>query len=116
MTQSLKLTLLALAVASCALAQPAIKTGGIVNVSGYQATLAPGVVFVIFGSNMGPATIATAAAPNYPTSLSGTSITFTPTAGGSPVSAKIGLHARRAGCCPAPLLGRSWRLQRQRDL
>jgi uncharacterized protein (TIGR03437 family) len=89
MTQSLKLTLLALAVASCALAQPAIKTGGIVNVSGYQATLAPGVVFVIFGSNMGPATIATAAAPNYPTSLSGTSITFTPTAGGSPVSAKM---------------------------
>ena len=64
--------------------------GGIVNVSGYQATLAPGVVFVIFGSNMGPASIVTATAPNYPTSLSGTSVTFAPSSGaGVPVTAKM---------------------------
>ena len=70
-----------LALATTLLAQPAIKPGGIVNVSGYQATLAPGTVFVIFGSNMGPASIATATAPNYPAILGGTSVTFTPSAG-----------------------------------
>jgi trimeric autotransporter adhesin len=74
--------------ATAILAQPAIKTGGIANVSGYQATLAPGVVFVIFGSAMGPASIVTASAPNYPTSLGGTSVTFTPTSG-APVAAKM---------------------------
>ncbi len=72
------------------LAQPVIKTGGIVNVSGYQPTLAPGVVFVIFGSNMGPSSIATAQAPNYPAILGGTSVTFTPAGGtGAPVAANM---------------------------
>lgn len=67
--------------ASTMLAQPAIFTGGVVNVSGYQATLAPGTVFVIFGANMGPASIVTAPAPSYPTMLGETSVTFTPASG-----------------------------------
>lgn len=89
-------------VTSILLAQPSIKTGGIVNVSGYQPTLAPGVVFVIFGANMGPASIATASAPNYPANLGGTSVTFTPTSG-SPVAAKMvySLAGQVAGLLPS---------------
>ena len=34
---------------------PSITTGGIVNALGYQTTLAPDTVFVIFGGNLGPA-------------------------------------------------------------
>jgi uncharacterized protein (TIGR03437 family) len=89
MTRSLKLALLTLAAASCALAQPTIKPGGIVNASSSQATLAPGVVFVIYGANMGPASIVSAPAPNYPASLSGTSVTFAPQPAGPPVTAKM---------------------------
>ncbi len=91
-----------LALATTLLAQPAIKPGGIVNVSGYQATLAPGTVFVIFGSNMGPASIATATAPNYPAILGGTSVTFTPSAGG-PITAKMvySLAGQIAGLLPS---------------
>jgi uncharacterized protein (TIGR03437 family) len=72
-----------------ALAQPVISNGGIVNASGYQTTLAPDSVFVIFGSAMGPASLASAPAPNYPSSLDGTSVTLTPAAGGAAISAKI---------------------------
>jgi uncharacterized protein (TIGR03437 family) len=68
---------------------PSIASGGIVNASGYQTTLAPGAVFLIFGSNLGPATLQTASAPHYPASLAGTSINFTPAAGGTPVSARM---------------------------
>jgi uncharacterized protein (TIGR03437 family) len=71
-------------------AQPTIATGGIVNATGYQATLAPDTVFVIFGSGMGPAALAAGtASPSYPASLSGTSIGFTPAAGGSAIPATI---------------------------
>ena len=72
-------------------AQPTIDVNngvpGILNVSGSQSTLAPNVVFVIYGHNLGPSSIVIAPPPNYPVSLSGTSISFTPAAGGAPIAA-----------------------------
>ena len=68
---------------------PAINSGAIYNASGYQAKLAPDTVFVIFGSNMGPSSIQVASAPNYPQTVAGTSVTFTPAAGGSAVPANM---------------------------
>lgn len=53
---------------------PSISSGGIRNASGYQNTLAPDTVFVIFGNNLGPAALVLGAAPNYLTNLSGTSV------------------------------------------
>jgi len=67
---------------------PTVNSGGIVNALSYQNKLAPDTVFVVFGTNMGPASLV-AGSPNYGTNLGGTSITFTPTAGGTPVSARI---------------------------
>jgi uncharacterized protein (TIGR03437 family) len=68
---------------------PTIDSGGIVNATGYQITLAPDTVFVIFGSNLGPAVLQSAAAPNYPSNLGGTSIAFTPAGGGASIGAKL---------------------------
>src|SRR3984957_16108370 len=71
-------------------AQPAIRSSnGVLNATGYQATLAPDTVFVVFGSGLGPASIQTAAGPAYPTALAGTSVTFTPANGGTPTTARI---------------------------
>ncbi len=67
---------------------PVITSNGVVNATGYQNKLAPDTVFVVFGSGMGPAALAAAAAP-YPDSLGGTSITFTPTGGGAAITAKM---------------------------
>lgn len=76
--------------AAVASAQPAIRSSnGILNASGYQATLAPDTVFVIFGSGLGPPSIQTATAPSYPTALAGTSVTFTPNGGGTAVNARM---------------------------
>ena len=68
---------------------PVITPGGIVNASGYQTTLAPDTVFVIFGANMGPAVLQAAGAPSYPSNLAGTSITFAPQPAGPPITAKM---------------------------
>jgi uncharacterized protein (TIGR03437 family) len=85
-----RLSLLVLsALTDMAVAQPTIDPGRVLNTSGNQAVLAPGVVWVIYGRNLGPASIATATGPDYPTSVSGTSVTFTPVSGGSPIPAKI---------------------------
>lgn len=81
--------LLGILVAVPIFAQPAITPNGIVNAAGYQAKLAPDTVFVVFGSGMGPASIATAAAPNYPSTLGGTSISLTPSAGGAAINAAL---------------------------
>ena len=81
--------LLGIIVAVPIFAQPVITPNGIVNAAGYQAKLAPDTVFVVFGSGMGPASIATAAAPNYPATLGGTSISLTPSGGGSAINAKL---------------------------
>jgi uncharacterized protein (TIGR03437 family) len=88
--RSPKITLfLYLAAASLAFAQPAITPGRILNTSGDQAKLSPGVVWVIYGSGLGPATLTTATGPNYPDSVGGTSVSFTPTAGGAAITARI---------------------------
>lgn len=69
-------------------AQPSISANGVVNATGYQAKLTPGAVFVIFGNGMGPGVLMAAAPPDYPASLSGTSVSFTPAEGGA-VAARI---------------------------
>jgi uncharacterized protein (TIGR03437 family) len=68
---------------------PAFSTGAVLNALGYQDKLAPNTVFVIFGSGMGPAALAAATGPNYPTTVGGTSVTFTPAAGGAAISARM---------------------------
>src|SRR5271166_4249893 len=84
-------------------AQPVIQPNGIVNASGYQPQLAPGTVFVVFGSGLGPATIQTASALNYPPLLAGTAISFTPAAGGDPSAANLvyTLATQVAGILPS---------------
>src|SRR5579862_874544 len=86
-------------------AQPALSTAGILNASGYQNQLAPDTVFVIFGSGLGPAAIASASAPNYPTSVGGTSVTFTPAAGGTGIPAKMiySIAGQIAGLLPSSI-------------
>ncbi|HWZ30787.1 MAG TPA: hypothetical protein VNX18_05620 [Bryobacteraceae bacterium] len=70
-------------------AQPSIDSGRVLNTSGDQAKLAPGVVWVIYGKNLGPASLAQVTGTNYAPSLAGTSVTFTPVAGGAVVNASI---------------------------
>ena len=97
---------LALALPTLLSAQPAIRSSnGILNASGYQTQIAPGTVFVIFGSALGPATIQTASGPTYPTVLAGTSVTFTPTGGGTPIDARIvyTLASQVAGILPSSI-------------
>jgi uncharacterized protein (TIGR03437 family) len=72
-----------------AFAQPSINPGGVVNVSGEQPVLAPNAVFAVYGQNLGPSSIVVASAPNYPATLSGTSITFTPASGGPAITPKL---------------------------
>jgi len=68
---------------------PLISAGGIVNACGYQTTLAPDTVFTVFGSNLGPAALQSASGTNYPTTLAGTSISFTPSTGGTAIAARM---------------------------
>lgn len=68
-------------------AQPSIDVGGVLNVSSAQGTLAPNVVFVVYGKNLGPTAIVVATAPNYPAVLSNTAVTFTNTGGGAAINA-----------------------------
>lgn len=70
-------------------AQPSIDTGRVLNTSGNQAKLSPGLVWVIYGKNLGPAALTAATGPNYPLSVGGTSVTFAPAAGGTAINAKI---------------------------
>lgn len=80
---------LAVALAGAASGQPVISAGRILNTSGDQPVLAPGCVWVVYGTNLGPPNIATAVGPDYPASAGGTSVTFTPSSGGSAIQAKI---------------------------
>lgn len=73
-----------------AMAQPAIRAdNGVLNASSYQADIARGSWFVIFGSNMGPASIALAPGTPFPTDIAGTRVTFTPVAGGAAIDARL---------------------------
>ncbi len=73
-----------------AMAQPAIRAeNGVLNASSYQPDIARGSWFVIFGSNMGPATLAIASGVPFPTELTGRRVTFTPAAGGTAIDARL---------------------------
>ena len=80
---------LLLAASAALVAQPAIDSGRVLNTSGDQARLAPGVVWVIYGKNIGPATLTTATGPDYPNQVGGSSVTFTPQAGGAAITTRI---------------------------
>jgi uncharacterized protein (TIGR03437 family) len=67
---------------------PSFTAANMRNALGYQAKLAPGAMFVIFGSGLGPAALTAAAGPDYPATLSGTAVTLTP-ANGAPVNARM---------------------------
>lgn len=86
--------------------QPAISSNGVVNASGYQAKLAPDTVFVIFGNGLGGQSLATASAPEYPSSLAGTSVSFTPVAGGPAINARLiyTLAGQVAGLLPSSIV------------
>lgn len=71
---------LCLAALGSAWAQPTIT--GIVNAANYSTGIAQGSIFVVFGSNMGPSTLVSVPSFPVPTTLSGTSMRFTPVAGG----------------------------------
>lgn len=64
---------------------PAVRS--VNNAASYASDIAQGAIFVVFGSNMGPAALTQASALPLTTSLSGTSIRFTPVAGGASVDA-----------------------------
>jgi uncharacterized protein (TIGR03437 family) len=86
------------------LAQPAIRAdNGVLNASSYQADIARGSWFVIFGTNMGPASIAVASGAPFPTELAGTRVTFTPAAGGTAIDARLWytLAGQLAGLLPS---------------
>ncbi|MBL8295815.1 MAG: hypothetical protein JNN08_28490, partial [Bryobacterales bacterium] len=86
--------------------QPVISTNGVVNASGYQARLAPDTVFVVFGNGLGGQSLATASAPDYPSSLAGTSVSFTPAGGGPAINAKLiyTLAGQVAGLLPSSIV------------
>jgi uncharacterized protein (TIGR03437 family) len=94
-----------LSLAAAVSAQPVIRSSdGILNASGYQAQLAPDTVFDIFGTGLGPATLQAASQP-YQASFGGTSISFTPTGGGTAIAAKIvyTLATQVAGVLPSSI-------------
>ncbi|MBI4877206.1 MAG: hypothetical protein HY822_21440 [Acidobacteria bacterium] len=76
---------------AAAWAQPVIRAeNGVLNASSYTADIARGSWLVIFGTGLGPATLAVHSGPlPYQTTLSGTSVTFTPASGGAAVSARL---------------------------
>lgn len=85
-----KSVFLMLVCAAAASAQPSIRAeNGVLNASSYLPDIARGSWFVIFGSNMGPASIAIAPGAPFPETLSGTQVTFTPAAGGPAIQARI---------------------------
>ena len=95
---------LALLVPALAQAQPAIRAAnGVLNASSELPDVARGSWFVIFGTGLGPASISVQNGLPYPALLSGTSVTFTPASGGTPVSALMyyTLATQVAGMLPS---------------
>ena len=82
-------------------AQPTLT--GVTNAANYSAGIAQGSIFVAFGTNMGPASIVQASAFPVPTTLAGTSMRFTPVAGGTFYDALIAytLAGQIAGIVPS---------------
>ncbi|MDQ6699883.1 MAG: hypothetical protein M3Z36_06835 [Acidobacteriota bacterium] len=82
--KTLQTTLLVLTAAASAFAQtPSVAAGGIFNAASYapaglpNAPIAQGSLFVVFGSNMGPAALQQINSYPLPTTLAGTSLTVT---------------------------------------
>ena len=97
------LALLLLA-STLAQAQPAIRaSNGVLNASSGLPDVAQGSWLIVCGTGLGPATISVQNSAPYPTQLSGTSITFTPASGGTPVSALMWytLSIQLAGLLPS---------------
>ena len=95
---------LALLVPALAQSQPAIRAAnGVVNASSELPDVARGSWFVIFGTGLGPASISIQNGLPYPAVLSGTSVTFTPASGGTPVNALMyyTLATQVAGMLPS---------------
>ena len=95
---------LALLVPALAQSQPAIRAAnGVVNASSELPDVARGSWFVIFGTGLGPASISIQSGLPYPAVLSGTSVTFTPASGGTPVNALMyyTLATQVAGMLPS---------------
>ena len=63
--------------------KPAIRNNGVVNAASYAApglpgsTIAQGSIFIVFGTGMGPATLAQSSGFPVPTAFSGTSLSVT---------------------------------------
>lgn len=85
---------------------------GVANGGSYDTKIARGSIFVVFGSNLGPSSIVQAGAPPLQTSLSGTSISFTPAGGGTAVSAYMfyTLSGQVAGLLPSTATAGSYNL------
>ena len=94
-------TLFCLAAIGSAWAQPTLT--GVTNAANYSTGIAQGSIFVAFGTNMGPASIVQASAFPVPTTLAGTSMRFTPVAGGTFYDALIAytLAGQIAGIVPS---------------
>ena len=79
--------------AACAQAQPVIQpppgySYSVVNAFSFLPNIAPGSWFVIFGTGLGPSSISVyGGALPFPATLSGTSVTLTPTSGGPSITA-----------------------------
>ncbi len=93
----------AVALIAALMAQPSISANGVLNASSYQSEIARGSWFVMFGSGLGPATLALASGVPFPTDLSGTRVIFTPAAGGTAVDARLWYTSARqlAGLLPS---------------
>ncbi|MBZ5594776.1 MAG: hypothetical protein LAP39_21230 [Acidobacteriia bacterium] len=76
-----------LALVTTASAQPVITAGSVTNGASYLPGIAPGSIFIAKGSGLGPATLLQAPSLPFQTTLSNTSVTFTPVAGGAPIEA-----------------------------
>ena len=63
--------------------KPAIRSNGVVNAASYSApglpgsTIAQGSIFIVFGTGMGPVTLAQSSGFPVPTTFSGTSLSVT---------------------------------------
>ena len=92
---------------------PTISANGVLNACGFQAKLAPDTFFIILGSGLGPASLKTAPAPNYPMSVGGTSVTFTPAAGGAAINVKMvwAASAYVAGVLPSSITPGTYAVQ-----
>ena len=72
----------------CAWAQPVLRTTDpVVNGASYANSIAPGSIFVVFGTNLAGDAILQAPSLPLQTALGGVSIRFTPAAGGAPIDA-----------------------------